>query len=314
MQVPVIPLGPGESEKRPWQTFATFLSVGRPHITAIAALGTFTFGWLFLGEYPWFLTAVCALDWYIVNLTNRIADLQEDQANRIFGTRFAWRHRRPLLAGILLVLIASIVLVHLIHPAITPLRIAGHLLAMFYNWRVLPGGRRLKEMYFFKNTASAMGFMITVFGYPVATLWEAQGALNFPPGIRWATVGFAATFFFLFEISYEVIYDLRDVAGDRWAGVRTYPAVHGVRVAEYIVDGLIAGSMAVLAAGYALGAVPWRIFIMIAVPPIQFVIYKRAMARGGITAKDCLRITWLGVILIIVYHCWVLAGLPGAGL
>jgi 4-hydroxybenzoate polyprenyltransferase len=187
-------------------------------------------------------------------------------------------------------------------------------LGILYNWRLLPGRHRLKELYFFKNTASATGFMITVFGYPLATMVWGEGPHSFPPGIRWSTVGFSAAFFFLFEISYEVIYDLRDAAGDRWAGVRTYPAVHGERVATQIVDGLIISSMAVLTMGYAIGVVPWRIFIMIAVPPIQLVIYKRAVARGGVTPRDCIRITWIGVILILIYHLWVLMGLPGVGL
>ena len=31
-----------------------------------------------------------------------------------------------------------------------------------YNWPILPGRRRIKELYFFKNTASAAGFIITV--------------------------------------------------------------------------------------------------------------------------------------------------------
>lgn len=314
MQAPEATVGPREGTKRPLHALATFIAVGRPHITVIAALGVFTFGWLFMGRYPWFLTAVCALDWYIVNLTNRIADLREDQANRISGTHFAWRHRRVLLGVIFLALITSIVVVHLVNPAITPLRIAGHLLGIVYNWRLLPRGRRLKELYFFKNTASAMGFMITVFGYPLSTLLWGKEPHSFPPGISWATVAFSAVFFFLFEISYEVIYDLRDVPGDRWAGVRTYAVVHGEHVAGRLVDALIIGSMAVLATGYALGMVPWRIFIMIAVPPIQMVIFKRAMARGGVTPKDCVQITWMGVILILIYHLWVMADLPGVGL
>ena len=37
---------------------ATAVSVGRLHIVAIAALGCFTFGWLFTGHYPWLVTAL----------------------------------------------------------------------------------------------------------------------------------------------------------------------------------------------------------------------------------------------------------------
>jgi 4-hydroxybenzoate polyprenyltransferase len=296
-------------EKRIWHTLA---DISRPHITIIAALGVFTFGWLFTGEYPWLLTAVCALDWFIVNLINRTVDLKEDSANIISETGFVDRNRRLLLRAALMVLLISLVVVHFLNPAITPLRIACHLLGAFYNWRLLPGKRRLKQLYFWKNTASAVGFLVTVFGYPLATAWWGSGSHGFPAGISWQTVVFAAVFFFLFEISYEVIYDLRDVKGDALAGIRTYPVVHGIRRAIYIVDGLIFSSTAILAVGYLSDVVPWRIFIMIAAPLLQLTVYKHALRRG-ISAKDCIRMTWMGVAMLVVYHLWILADLPGVG-
>lgn len=288
-------------------------SIGRLHITVIAALGLFTFGWLFTGRYPWFLTGVCALDWYIVNLINRIVDLPEDEANVIPGTRFVRRHRSVLLTLAFLALAVSLILVHLMNTHITFLRIAYHLLGAAYNWRVLPGGRRLKEVYFFKNTASATGFLLTLFGYPLATACLDTPPLPFPADITWETVLLSGLFFFLFELSYEVIYDLRDVKGDALAGIRTYPVVHGFQTAVHIVDGLILSSMGVLLLGYAIGRVPWRIFIMIVPPAILFGLYKRALRRDGITAGDCIRLTWLGSALIVVYHLWVVLGLPGTG-
>jgi hypothetical protein len=57
--------------------------------------------------------------------------------------------------------------------------------------------------------------------------------------------------------------------------------------------------------------VPWRLFIMIAAPAIQVVLYKLALRRG-ITSADCVRLTWCGAGLLFVYHLWILAGLPGA--
>lgn len=297
-------------KKRIWRTFA---DISRLHITAIAALGVFTFGWLFTGVYPWLLTAVCALDWFIVNLINRTVDLEEDRANIIIETGFVDRNRRLLLRIALMLLLVSLVVVHFLNPAITGLRIAYHLLGAFYNWPLLPGRRRLKQLYFWKNNASAVGFLITVFGYPLATGWWGNRSHSFPPGVTWETVVFAAVFFFLFEISYEVIYDLRDVKGDALAGIRTYPVVHGERTAIYIVDGLIFACMAVLAIGYLFDFVPWRIFIMIAAPFLQLVVYKHALRRG-ISAKDCIRITWMGVAMLLIYHMWIIADLPGVGL
>jgi 4-hydroxybenzoate polyprenyltransferase len=282
----------------------TFASIGRLHIVAIAALGTLTFGWLFTGERPWLLAGVCALDWFLVNLLNRVVDLKEDAANQITGVDFVQRHRRAIVWLGFALLGASLVVVALVVPRITPLRLAYHLLGFAYNWPLLPGGRRIKQLYFWKNTASATGFMLTVFGYPLAALGHPR-----MPAIGIAAV---AAFFFLFELSYEVIYDLRDAPGDAAAGVRTYPVVHGARGAALIADLLIVAAMLALAAGHASGVVPWRGFVMIAAPLLQLVIYKRAFRRG-ITSADCITITWIGAALLGGYHVWVVAGLPGVG-
>ncbi len=285
------------------------LSVSRLHIVAIAALGCFTFGWAFTGQYPWLVSAVCALDWFLVNLLNRVVDQREDRANAIVGAGFVGRHRRGITVAGLATLGGSLLLLHLLLPALTPLRVIYHLLGLTYNWRLLPGRRRIKELYFFKNTASAAGFMLTVIGYPLAWVFSKGGALL--PDITPLSIIASGLFFFLFELSYEVIYDLRDEAGDRAAGVRSYPVVHGVRGAARIVDGLILASMAVLGLSYITGVVPWRVFIMIFAPALQLVLYKRAMARG-ITSGDCIGLTWLGAALLFVYHVWVALDLPGA--
>ena len=110
-----------------------------------------------------------------------------------------------------------------------------------------------------------------------------------------------------------MIYDLRDVRGDALAKVRTYPVVHGLRSAVYIVDVLIFSSMTVLAFGYVFDFVPWRIFIMIAAPALQYFVYKRALP-SGISSKDCIRLTWMGAALLITYHLWILLNLPGSRL
>lgn len=288
----------------------TFLHISRLHITAIAAMGVFTFGWLLTGSYPWLLTAVCAFDWFTVNLINSIADLKEDRVNSITGTDFARRHRRKLLYGTISAVIISIVVVHLLNPAITGLRIFGYLLGIFYSWPLLPKKKRLKELYFWKNTSSAVGFVITVFGYPLVTAYHNYGYIQFPAGISWMAVLFSCAFFLFFEVSYEIIYDLRDIKGDTIARLRTYPVVHGESATVYIIDTLLFLSVMTLCAGYLFRILPWRIFIMAGAPVLQFVLYKKALQRG-IGARDCIIITWLGVSMFVVFNLWVLADLPG---
>ncbi|MGZ3407271.1 MAG: UbiA family prenyltransferase, partial [Polyangia bacterium] len=243
------------------QVIATAVSVGRLHIVAIAALGCFTFGWLFTGHYPWLVTIACALDWFLVNLLNRVVDLKEDAANGIAGTDFVARHRRKILYFGFALLGFSLVLLFPFAPWVLPFRLAYHLLGFAYNWPLF-GGRRIKQLYFWKNTASACGFVLTVFAYPLALGRSLDLVL------RMSTAGVVLTcaFFVLFELSYEVLYDLRDAPGDRAAGVATYPVVHGEAVAMRIVDGLVVLSSALAIGGYVAGAVPWRVVVMVAAP------------------------------------------------
>lgn len=292
-------------------TWRIFFDVGRIHIVIIAAMGVFTFGWLFTGHYPWLLTCVCALDWYIVNLFNKTTDLEEDKANQVAGTEFISRKKKQLIPILFAVLIISLILVHFLNPFITVLRITCHLLGLLYNWPLLPGARRLKALYFWKNTASAAAFLITMLGYPLAPALFSEQPPDFPMGISWPTVFYSALFLFLFVSSYEIIYDLRDIHGDKLAGLRTYPCVHGQKKAVRLIDVLMVASIAVLLTGYLSNYLPWRIFILAAAPVLQIFVYKNSLRRG-ISAKSCICMTWMGAAMFFTYHLWVIAGLPGA--
>lgn len=285
-------------------------SLTRPHIVAIAALAGLTFGHLFCGGYPWLAAALGALDWFLVNLLNRVVDFGEDRVNAVTGTETAWRHRRTIAWAGLSILGLSLAAQALLLPALLPWRLAYHLLGLGYNWPLLPGRRRIKQLYLAKNAASATGFLLTVFGYPLA-LAHARG-VPLLPDVSWATVLVCAAFFFLFELSYEVVYDLRDREGDARAGLPTFPVVHGVKGAVRIVDGLALGSLALLAGGFLGGIVPWRATVMGAAPLMQIAMVKAALP-GGIRSAHCVGLTWLGAGLLAVYHLWERLGLPGAG-
>lgn len=287
-------------------------SIGRLHIVAIASLGTFTFGWLFTGRHLIALAGLSGLDWFLVNLLNRVVDRAEDTANGIAGSFFVARHRRFFTVAALTTLLLSLPIQIVLAPSLTGFRLAYHLLGAAYNYSLRPGWRRLKQLYFFKNTASAVGFLLTVFAYPLAASASAQG-LKLTPGVSGITILVAVLFFFPLELSYEVIYDLRDAPGDALVGVRSYPVVHGVKVAARIIDALLLCSLLVLSVGYLLGLAPWRLFIMICAPIIQLIYYKIALARG-ITSAHCVRLTWVGAALLVIYHLWIHFDLPGAGI
>jgi len=284
----------------------TFLLVSRIHIIAIAAMGTLTFGWLFTGHHVWTLPLIAAVDWFLVNLVNRVVDLPEDRTNRITGTDWVGRHQRILMAVAVFVLVASFVIVQFLEPDVWPLRVCYHLLGIAYNYALLPLGRgrriRLKEVYLVKNAASALGFVITVFGYPLVAMYDrVQVSCEY--------VLTMLVFFFFSELSYEVVYDLRDVPGDREAGVPTFPVVHGIEVTRSIVYGLLAAAALALIAGYAADYIDWAGFIMIAGLGVQLAAYKRFDSHG-VNAKDCIVLTLIGVALLVFYNIWIVSGLP----
>lgn len=294
------------------RTLAIAVSVGRLHIVAIGALGALTFGWVFFDQRMPFVAAVAAIDWFLVNLLNRVVDIPEDEKNGIVGTGFVARHRRAITVLGFALLFSTLAAVHLVAPALLLYRLGFHALGLAYNWRLLPGKKRIKQLYFWKNTASAIGFVLTVFAYPLVHGLASGHTLRMTP----LGIAIAGGFFVLFELSYEVFYDLRDAPGDREEGIATYAVVHGERGALRIALGLVMVSLVLATVGYAVGELPWRVLAMIAAPLVQIgysIRASRRLRRGQplVSANDCVQLTWIGAAMFVAYNLWAFFGLPG---
>jgi len=284
------------------------LAIARYHIVLVAMTACLVFGWLMTDTYLPLVALVCGLDWFLINLLNRVTDVSEDLENGIRGTeRVAARARLLTVLGFGL-MVGSIALTHYVWPELTVLRCIVQAIGLAYNYKVVPtpsGLSRLKEIYFFKNFGSSVLFVLTGFAYPLAVA---------PRVMSWAGVIALALFFVPFELTYEILYDLRDLEGDRAEGVPTYPVVHGPEVARRIIDSLLVGSTGVLAIGLAFGALGLREGLMLAAPLIQLVFYRPRLRRG-LTPGDCIGLTHLGTALLLVYlagtAAWVAGGLPG---
>lgn len=287
---------------------ADWLSIVRYHIVLIAMVASVAFGWLATGQRRWDVALVAGLDWFLINLLNRVTDVAEDQRNGIQGTgRVARRTRAVTVFSV--ALLAGSFLTHLAWPRLSPLRVLVHLIGFGYNYNIVPTPRglsRFKEMYFFKNFGSAVLFVLTGFAYPLA-------AADYAPTMPWSGIAVLALFFVPFELTYEILYDLRDLVGDRAEGVPTYPVVHGPLRARQIIDALLLLATLVLAAGLALGLVGVREGLMLTAPPLQLALY-RPRFRRGLTSADCVRLTHVGTALLSFFllgtAVWARAGLP----
>lgn len=283
------------------------LAIARYHIVLVAMVACVAFGWIETEQRLFGVALVCGLDWFLVNLMNRITDVAEDSANGIAGTSLVARHPRALTALAIGLLVSSFVLVHLIWPAITPWRVAVQAIGLGYNYDIVPtprGFSRFKEMYFWKNFGSSVLFVLTCFVYPLAVAERTAS---------WGTIVTLALFFVPFELTYEILYDLRDLEGDRREGVPTYPVVHGPERARQIIDALLVASAIVLVVGLGVGAIGVREGLMLAAPAIQLAFYRPRLRRG-LTAHDCIVLTHLGsaqvALWIVGTYFWERAGLP----
>lgn len=282
---------------------SAFFSISRFHILCIASITALCFGWQLTDRWLWLAPALCTFDWFLVNLMNRVADLVEDRINQAPGTAFADRHSGLLTWGSVALLVGSFPVTHLLWPQLTPWRLAFQAIGIAYNYKVIPtrqGLTRFKETYFWKNSSSAVLFLISTLAYPVLL----AGA-----PVEMVKVAWLAAFFFPLELTYEVIYDLRDLDGDRAGNVPTYPVVHGLGTAHSIVEGLLALSAVLLVAGYASGALGFRELLMLAGVAQQALFFELRVKRK-VTQADCIFLTYLGAAQVASYLVWIGLGLP----
>lgn len=286
-------------------------SILRLHIIGVAVSACVVFSWLLTGEHLIFVALLGGVDWCIINLLNRITDLTEDLANQIVGTERVAAHRRTFIAILVVLAGGSFLASVIVWPELTWLRIVVQLIGLGYSVPFIPtpsGRKRFKDLYFLKNFMSSVLFVLTCFIYPLAVAeWNIV-----MPG-QWGTVLVLVAFFVPFELTYEIIYDLRDLEGDRLAGVPTYPVVHGVHRARQIIDALLLASALALAAGLATALIGVRESLMLAAPLIQFLFY-RPRYRRGLDTRDCILITHLGTALLCFFlagtQVWLAAGMP----
>lgn len=287
---------------KPSSVIADALSIARYHIVLIAMAGMLTFGWLMSGRYLWGLALIVGLDWFLINLMNRITDIAEDLKNGIPGTARVARKQRLLTGLSVLLLGGSLLVTQALWPRLLPVRLVVQVIGLAYNYRLLPLGRglsrtRFKEMYFFKNFASACLFILTCFVYPYVAAGSSVGA---GLGLSGAAVVFLAVFFLLFEHTYEILYDFRDLAGDQAEGIPTYPVVHGPRSARRLLSVLLWLAAGVLLAGLGSGALGVREGLMVAAPLAQWLFYRRRLAVG-LTSRDCVQLTHAGTALLALF-------------
>lgn len=280
--------------------------VARPHILSIIFASTVTYGWIFRGQHTWdlaLLGLIAVWDWFIVNWTNKATDLEEDLANGIEGAAEVAAHKRAVEGTGFAMMVGGLLAGLWVHPELLPLRLSFTAVGIIYNYNVL-GFKRLKERYFFKNFGSSILFTHSVFLYPLF----GQGLAGAYP---WPALILAILFFLPLELTYEILYDLRDYEGDRQLGVPTFPVAHGPQRAKHIIYGLLAFSAIWPLLGAATGLLRLREWVVVAAILQQLVLMRRyAWGERRPTARECIAITYWGTAQLVSYNVWIFVGLP----
>lgn len=291
---------------------ADIASIMRFHIILVAIFAEMVMSWLLTGEFRPDIALLGGVDWLLINLLNKLTDLEEDAANDIRGTERVASHKRGLAIIWIAVFTGSFAWSLLAYPELTPWRIAVQLIGLGYSLNMVPtpsGLKRFKDIYFLKNFMSSVLFVHTVFIYPFTVAGYEVTA--HPGGL--ASLILLILFFVPFELTYEILYDMRDLEGDRLAGVPTYPVVHGIPTSRKIIDGLLILAFVIIAAGFLSSVLGLREALLGLAPGIQLAFYRPRYARG-LTSRDCIQLTHLGTGLLAFYIVgnliWLELGLP----
>jgi len=246
--------------------------------------------------------AIVLFDWFLVNFCNTAADWKEDSFNNVEFSQLAKRNQSMIKWVCLVLTLVSFLIHTVIFPNLLWMRIVGHLLGIMYNFPVLPGGKRLKQLYMLKNLSSCMGFLITLFGYPLSCL-----PLREDVSLYYIIV--LIGFFAPLEISFEIIYDLRDEKGDKLAGIQSFPVANGIAWSKRAVIMLDIISICVMLLGLALEIVIWKDGVMLCGVVLQLILFY-FLNLTGFQKSHIIWLTWAFVLSQLQYVCWNLVGLP----
>jgi 4-hydroxybenzoate polyprenyltransferase len=184
------------------------------------------------------LAVACICQW------NRLTDVEEDTLNCPEDLKDAQSKSRTIkifcyAAGTLAILLAFFT-----EPTweIAVLIVFGATVGYFYNTPLCSSRPhlRLKNMFIIKNLSSGAGWSAGLLVFPMLRVHAQPGWMFFT----------AFVYMFAMVITYEIMWDMRDIAGDNKAGIKTLPIMLGINssrfytaMLQFICLGIIIGGL-----------------------------------------------------------------------
>ena len=193
----------------------TFLTVSSIFVGATGFFQTFM-GYILLGATP--NPLICMAVFLITFSTyslNKLTDMAEDSINVPERINFIYGRKQFILITALGSYLLSIPLVFFAAPLAVPIVFVPILANLLYGSKLLPGIPRLKDIPVMKNVIVAISWAL------VCTLLPSVEISNVPM----ATILLVLYFMLVKVFINTILYDIRDVEGDRVAGVKTIPSL-----------------------------------------------------------------------------------------
>ena len=197
----------------------TFLSVSSLFIGGTGFFKTYI-GFILLGEVPELIICfIVFLVSFSVYSLDKITDIDKDVINVPQRRSFIHGRRGLILSTSLAAYGLAIILTLLTTPKAVPIVMVPIIANAFYGMKLLPGVPRLKEITMMKNVVVALTWALITTMMPVI-------ATGHPAGFDVVIVGY---FMFVKTFVDTILYDVRDVEGDRLNRIGTVPVILGLR-------------------------------------------------------------------------------------
>jgi 4-hydroxybenzoate polyprenyltransferase len=239
----------------------------------------------------------CGIDYLIITLAvacicqwNRLSDAEEDALNCPADLKEAQAKSRAIKVFCYVGGTISVTLAIFTEPAwpTAGLVAFGAAVGYFYNSPLLPSKPylRLKNMFIIKNLSSGAGWSAGLLVFPMLRAHtQADGR-------------FLIAFVYMFAMvtTYEILWDIRDAAGDAKAGIRTLPVVLGVNSARVYAAIIQLFCLSLIISGLANARLTtlWSLYLLPSIMLLTLIIffprlirYNRCLSHVLVMALSC---------------------------
>lgn len=149
----------------------------------------------------------------------------------------------------------------------------GAAVGYFYNTPLLPSWPhlRLKNLFIIKNLSSGAGWSLGLLVFPMLR------AHTQPDGL------FLTAFVYMFAmvVTYEIMWDMRDIEGDALAGIRTLPIVLGINNARIYTAILQFFCLGIIISGLANARLTpvWSLYLLPSIMLLTLIIFFPRLIR-----------------------------------